>query len=130
MKRNLVFEIYAYVMLAVFTCLAVVHLADVPKDCLGVIRPRFALSEKQALEYGNNDAYKMFVKDTVKLETEEQVTEHRLAAYQNAIAASNHGAFQELIQDLTRGLASALVAFVHWKLARRSRQSSHEGETS
>jgi len=122
MKKNLVFEIYAYIMLGACLIIGGGSLTSVIEYLIGYSAPETALSENQVLKYGHNDNYRKTMSEYIEFESDEQVTNSRAEAREVAIRAAKHGALANLKAYVPVTLLFLLLAGVHGVLAARCRR--------
>lgn len=128
MKRNLVLEIYAYVISGGCLIIAAFGFFSVFYYVVQLVNPEIGLSEGQVRIYGHNDNYRAYVGDAVEFESEEQTTERRLEARQVAVDAVRHQAISDLWEDIPAVLVLVAIGLVHWRIAKRQHRLAETRE--
>ena len=94
---------------------------------LEIAKPEFTLSSHQYQRFQTNDAfYSSECQDGNKKKlTDEERTKKRIAAYELALKGEQRDAVQSLVKVVIVLLIDALVFLLHWRLARRSRETAN-----
>ena len=126
MKKSLL-EIYGLaVCFATIVCF-VVSLGIGIYDIVEIVNPEFTMSSHAYERHQTNDA---FWKDKCSGDKEkprpqeDELTKKREESYQRAIKSEKRDAFQSLIQIAIVLIINALVFIIHWKIARRARETN------
>ena len=125
MKKNIL-AVYALAVCFVTIVCAVIAAGIGAYDMVELAVPEFTLSSYQHDQHQSNDAF--FQGDCEKKSaeglTEEAKTAKRLSSYETAIKAERRDAIQSLIKVLIVLLIDLAVFFAHWKLMKRSSETS------
>ena len=129
MKKSIL-EIYALaVCFAAIVCF-VITLGISTYDIVEIVNPEFTMSSYAYNRHQSNDAYwksgDNCGEDDKKGQrpADEELTKQRLASYQQSIKSEQRDAFQSFIQSLIILIIAVIVFLIHWRLARRSRESN------
>jgi hypothetical protein len=100
-------------------------------DIVQIAAPEFTLNKYQFQQYQSNEGYRhQFLscsKDKDKEAappSEAEVTKQREEAYSVALRSESHEGIKSLVQMLATILVDIIVFFVHWRIARRARESA------
>lgn len=126
MKKNIL-EIYALAVCFVTVVCAVFAMGFGLYDLLEIAKPEFTLPAHQYQRFQSNES---FLRNDCgdankKKHSEEETTRKRLAAYEVALKNEQRDAVQSLVKILIILFIDAGVFLVHWRLARRSRESTN-----
>ena len=125
MKRNLL-EIYALAV-CFFTVACFVVVAGIGiYDIVQIADPEFTLNSYLYDQYQSNDEYRRHqAAADQRLETlsEDELTKHREAAYARALKSERHDGQQSLLRMLIIMLVDTIAFVIHWRLAKRVRES-------
>ncbi len=124
MKKNIQ-EIYALAVCFVTVVCAVFATGVGLYDLLEIAQPEFTLSAHKHKRFQSNDT---FCRDECKNNNvdksiDEETTKKRLAAYEFALKNEQRDAVQSLVKVLIILVIDTGVFWLHWRLARRSRES-------
>lgn len=129
MKKSIL-EIYALaVCFATIVCF-VITLGISIYDIVRITNPEFTMSSYEYNRHQSNEAYwkssNNCGNDDKKEQrpADEELTKQRLASYQQSIKSELRDAFQSLIQSVIILIIAVIVFFIHWRVARRSRESN------
>ncbi len=129
MKKSIL-EIYALaVCFATIVCF-VITLGISIYDIVRIANPEFTMSSYEYNRHQSNDAYwkssNNCSNDDKKEQrpADEELTKQRLASYQQSIKSELRDAFQSLIQSVIILIIAVIVFLIHWRVARRSRESN------
>ncbi len=129
MKKSIL-EIYALaVCFATIVCF-VITLGISIYDIVRIASPEFTMSSYEYNRHQSNDAYwkssNNCSNDDKKEQrpADEELTKQRLASYQQSIKSELRDAFQSLIQSVIILIIAVIVFLIHWRVARRSRESN------
>ncbi len=125
MKKSLL-EIYALaVCFATIVCF-VISLGIGIYDLVEITNPEFTLSSHKYNRHQTNDAFWKNCYSSDKERTrppEDELTKKRENSFQRALKAEKRDAFQSLTQIVIILIVNALVFLIHWKIARRARET-------
>ena len=129
MKKSIL-EIYALaVCFATIVCF-VVAFGIALYDVIQISKPEFTLSSHVYNRHQNNDAfwnscgqYDSKEKDK-KRPAENELTKSRMESYQQALQSERRDAFQGITQATIIILIDVLFFVVHWRIARRARETN------
>ena len=126
MKRSLV-EIYALaVCFVTVTCFAVAAGIAI-YDLVQIAYPEITLNSHEYERHQSNTAYRTsYYPDAKSIAalSEEEVTKRREESYRSALNGEKRDGWQSLLRMAIVMLVDALFFFVHWRLAKRVRESS------
>ncbi len=124
MKKNIQ-EIYGFAVCFVTIVCAVFATGVGLYDLLEIAKPEFTLSAHKYQKFQTNDSFwgDKFKNGEGKL-TDEELTKKRLAAYDIALNNEQRNAAQSLVKVIIILVIDAGVFLLHWRLARRSREST------
>lgn len=129
MKKSIL-EIYALaVCFATIVCF-VITLGISIYDIVRITKPEFTMSSYEYNRHQSNEAYwkssNNCSNDDKKEQrpADEELTKQRLASYQQSIKSELRDAFQSLIQSVIILIIAVIVFLIHWRVARRSRESN------
>lgn len=129
MKKSIL-EIYALaVCFATIVCF-VVALGIALYDVIQITNPEFTLSSYEYNRHQSNDAfwnnckqYDSKEKDK-KRPPENELTKRRMESYRQAVQSERRDAFQGITMAIIILLIDIVFFVVHWRIARRARESS------
>ena len=118
-------EIYALAVCFVTIVCAVIATGFGFYDLLEIAKPEFTLSAYEYKRFQSNDT---FCRDECKNDNEdkiidEEITKKRLVSYELALKNEQRDAVQSLVKVFVILVIDAGVFWLHWRLARRSRES-------
>jgi len=130
MKKSLL-EIYALaVCFATIVCF-VVSLGVAIYSIIEIINPEFTMNSYEYKRYQSNDAYWLSrVEDYRNKEkemqrpSEDELTKQRTEGYRLAVIAEKRGGYQGITKTAIVILINIVVFFIHWRIARRSRETN------
>ncbi len=126
MKKSLL-EIYALaVCLATIVCF-IISLGIGIYDIVEIVNPEFTMSSYVYERHQTNDDFwknKCSGDKEKPRPPEDELTRQREESYQRAIKSEKRDASQSLTQILIVLIINALVFIIHWKIARRARESN------
>ncbi len=129
MKKSLL-EIYALaVCFATIVCF-VISLGIGIYDLVEITNPEFTLSSYEFKRHQTNDAFWKSCSSSWRKHDkertrppEDELTKQRENSFQRALKAEKRDAFQSLTQIVIILIVNALVFLIHWRLARRARET-------
>ena len=126
MKKSIV-EIYGLaVCFATIVCF-VISLGIGIYDIVEIMNPEFTMKYYAYDKHQTNDAFwkGKYSRDKKKPRpSEEELTKQREKSFQHEIKKEQRNAFQSLTQILIILVINALVFIIHWRIARRARESN------
>ncbi len=126
MKKSLL-EIYALaVCFATIVCF-VISLGFGIYDVVEMLKPEFTMNSYEYSRHQTNDAFwkkKCSNDNEQPRPNEDELTKQRGESFQRAIKAEQRDAFQSLTQILIILVINAFVFVIHWKIARRARETN------
>ncbi|MEK6653291.1 MAG: hypothetical protein AABY50_10205 [Nitrospirota bacterium] len=129
--RKSMLEIYALaVCFATIVCF-VISLGVALYSVVEIANPAFTMNSYQYSRYQSNDAYWLSrVNDYGNKEkemqrpSEDELTKQRTEGYRLAIISEKRDGFQGLTKTTIILLIDAVVFLIHWRLARRARETN------
>lgn len=123
MKKSLL-EIYALAVCFVTIICFAVSLGVGLYDVLEMSAPKFTLKSSDFEKHQTNEAFtRGWNEERRKKYTEEEIANLREASYQVALAKEKRDAVQSLIRIIIIMLIDIVIFVIHWKIAKRARES-------
>lgn len=130
MKKSLL-ELYALaVCFAAILCFVIAFGVGV-YSVIEITNPEFTMNSYEYKRYQSNDAYWLSrVEDyrnkgkEMQRPSEDELTKQRQEGYRLAVIAEKRGGFQVLTKTIIILLIDAVVFLVHWRVARRARETN------
>ncbi|OGW56248.1 MAG: hypothetical protein A2Y81_09315 [Nitrospirae bacterium RBG_13_43_8] len=130
MKKSLL-EIYALaVSFATIVCL-VISLGVAIYSIIEIINPEFTMNSYEYKRYQSNDAYWLSRVDDYRNKekemlrpSEDELTKQRTEGYRLAVISEKRDGYQGLTKTGIIILINILVFFIHWRIARRARETN------
>jgi hypothetical protein len=126
-KKSL-FEIYSLIVCLITIICAVVMFGMAAYDCLRIASPELTISGWEYKKYLSNDNYLEHCCKSGDYKgpqlSDEEVTRKRNEGMVIAINEERRSGLQDLIQALIGLVINSAVFLVHWKLAKRARETA------
>jgi hypothetical protein len=130
MKKSLL-EIYALaVCFATIVCF-VISLGVAIYSIIEIINPEFTMNSYEYKRYQSNDAYWLSRVDDwrnkekeMQRPSEDELTKQRTEGYRLAVIAEKRDGYQGITKTAIVILINIVVFFIHWRIAKRSRETS------
>ncbi len=130
MKKSLL-EIYALaVCFATIVCF-VISLGVAIYSIVEIINPEFTMNSYEYKRYQSNDAYWLSRVDDYRNKekemqrpSEDELTKQRTEGYRLAVISEKRDGYQGLTKTGIIILINILVFFIHWRIARRARETN------
>jgi len=130
LKKSLL-ELYALaVCFAAILCFVIAFGVGV-YSVIEITNPEFTMNSYEYKRYQSNDAYWLSrVEDyrnkgkEMQRPSEDELTKQRQEGYRLAVIAEKRGGFQVLTKTIIILLIDAVVFLVHWRVARRARETN------
>lgn len=130
MKKSLL-EIYALAVCFAMILCFVIALGAAIYSVIEITDPEFTMNSYEYKRYQSNDAYWLGrVEDyrnkgrEMQRPSEDQLTKQRQEGYRLAVIAEKRGGFQGLTKTIIILLIDAFVFLIHWRIARRARETN------
>ena len=123
MKKALL-EIYALAICFVTIICFAVALGIGVYDILEMSKPELTLISHQYEKHQTNEAFTRCWPKDKEIPTDSEITKQREESYKVVLEAEQRDAVQSFIRVLIVILIDMAIFFVHWRLARRSRESN------
>ena len=129
MKKTIL-EIYALAVCFFTVACFVIVLGVAIYDVVQISNPGFTLNRYLDERFQSNEAFRLApgaVQGNDEAQrralSEEEVTKRREAAYTQALRAEKHDGEQSLLRMVIIMFIDAIAFFIHWRIAKRARQS-------
>lgn len=130
MKKSIL-EIYAFaVCFSTIVCF-VVALGVGVYDVVQIVNPEFTLNSREYSRHQSNDAFWDSHRDRWESREKErprppehELTKQREESYQQALRSEKRDASQSLVKVAIVMLIDGLVFMIHWRVARRARETT------
>lgn len=122
MKKSLL-EIYALAVCFVTVVCFVIALGIGLYDLVQLSNPEFTLSSYEFERHQSNEAFTRNWPKDKELPSEEELTKRRKQSYSLALLSERRSALQSLVQVFIILVIDVVVFLVHWRLAKRARES-------
>jgi len=121
-KKSLL-EIYALAVCFVTVVCFVIALGIGLYDMVELAFPEFSLSSYEYERHQSDEAFMRRWPKDKKRPPEGEITKLREESYQTELRKEQRSAMQSLVQILIVLVIDVVVFFVHWRLAKRARES-------
>jgi len=121
-KKSLL-EIYALAVCFVTVVCFVIALGIGLYDLVELAYPEFSLSSYEYERHQSDEAFMRRWPKDKKRPPEGEITKLREESYQTELRKEQRSAMQSLVQILIVLVIDVVVFFVHWRLAKRARES-------
>ena len=122
MKKSLL-EIYALAVCFVTVVCFVIALGIGLYDLVQLTYPEFSLSSYEYERHQSDEAFMRHWAKDKKRPAEGEVTKLREESFRTELRKEQRSAMQSLVQILIVLIIDVVVFFVHWRLAKRARES-------
>lgn len=129
MKKSIL-EIYALAVCFATVVCFVIALGVSIYDAIRIANPEFTINSYEYNRHQSNDAYwksayRCSIDDKKEQRpSDEELTKQRLASYQRVTKSELRYAFQSLAQNMIALVMAIVLFLVHWRLARRARETN------
>ncbi|MGD0280142.1 MAG: hypothetical protein ABSC11_12650 [Smithella sp.] len=131
MKKSIL-EIYALaICFATIVCLLIFSGLAI-QNAIRIIYPEFTIGSNEYNRHQNNDAFwgkgvvhtNAVTKQEITRPPEQELTNQRLESYQQTLKSERRTALQSLTNDTIVIILSIIFFIVHWRIARRARETN------
>jgi len=113
------FTVYAYIVCALSAFFVVIMMGIESEQLLVIFNPRYGLSQKELVSYGDNDNYRRAFKNVADNQDEQEVTRRREVAYNSALSATKVHNIRETVSDSFVLFGFVGLFLLHWRLVKK-----------